>query len=176
MQQYVINGGRHILHNYKGGTLHLFILAANRISLFVLFVLIPSWSSGRDGVFDVMVVSSLQVALVDRAGSNPSSAIETRFNSKMDTYYNACNSAGLAFFPLVVEVLGAWQSLAQSHIKRLGKALGAAVGRDPDETVRFLYQRLGIALVKGNAALILGRFPGTTPQDIDGVEESDPTQ
>ncbi len=118
MQQYVINGGRRILHNYKGVTLHLFILAANRISLFVLFVLIPSWSSGRDGV---TVVSSLQVALVDRAGSNPSSAIETRFNSKMDTYYNACNSAGLAFFPLVVEVLGAWQSLAQSHIKRLGK-------------------------------------------------------
>ena len=127
----------------------------------------------RDAVIDVSVISPLQSLRVSKAASHPGSALEFRFKQKMDNYLDSCNEAGLHFIPFPVETLGAWHTIAQDIIKRLGSALGRAIGRDPDETVRFLFQRLSVSLQKGNAALILARVPSFSPQDVDGDADTD---
>ena len=72
-----------------------------------------------------------------------------------------------------VETIGAWHPLARKFIKKLGSALAQAVERDPKDSTRFLFQRMGIALQKGNTALMLARVPTFPPQDVDGDIDTD---
>jgi hypothetical protein len=67
--------------------------------------------------------------------------------------------------PLPVETLGAWHKEAVPHIRRIGQALAKQTGKNESEVVKHLFQRLGLLLQRGNAALILSRqpfFPGNT--------------
>ena len=107
-------------------------------------IVIPSWSSGRDAVIDVSVISPLQSLRVSKAASHPGSALEFRFKQKMDNYLDSCNEAGLHFIPFPVETLGAWHTITQDVIKRIG-----------------------------NAALILARVPSFSPQDVDRDADTD---
>ena len=86
----------------------------------------------------------------------------------MTKSHEACERAGYKFVPACVEVLGSWHPVAQDLIKRLGKALAITVGREAEETTRFLFQRLSIALAKGNCGLILSRVPSFAAQEVDG--------
>ena len=136
-------------------------------------VIIPSWDSGQDAVVDVTVISPLQALRVSQAGRVPGSSLDYRFQQKMSKYHQSCRDSGKKFTPLPVETIGAWHQVARSFIKKLGSALARAVGRDPDDSVRFLFQRLGVALQRGNAALMLSRVPAFPPQDVDGDMDTD---
>ena len=62
------------------------------------------------------------------------------------------------FVPLACEVTGVWCSEANDFIYELGN-------RSEKRESSFLFQRLSIALQKGNAACVVGALPSLTPPD-----------
>ena len=59
--------------------------------------------------------------------------------------------------PLPVETLGGWHERTADQIRKLARAAARNSGSEEEVVVRHLFQRLGILLVKGNAALIANR-------------------
>ena len=60
------------------------------------------------------------------------------------------------FFPVAVETAGAWNQSATELIQEIGRRI-TTVTEDSRETV-FLFQRLSIALQRGNAVAFLATF------------------
>ena len=73
---------------------------------------------------------------------------------------------------LPVEVLGGFATQSVEVVNRLAKQLGRQTGRDEALVTNHLYQRLSVALMKANSALITSRSPTLTPGIIDGDRES----
>ena len=72
------------------------------------------------------------------------------------------------FVPLPIETLGGWHDRAADIIRRLARAQARNLGKDEDEATRHLFQRLGVLLVRGNAALLVNRKPNFSPPEVDG--------
>ena len=53
-------------------------------------------------------------------------------------------------------------------ITRLGRQLARNLGKDEDEVVRHLRQRLGVLIVRDNAAMMASRHPTFAPPEVDG--------
>ena len=132
---------------------------------------IPNWVQGRDAALDVTVVSPMQQALVERAAEEPGHALSHAYQRKMRQSYDDYNREDIFFAPLPVETLGGWHSQAVEHITRLAWQLARHTGREDNEVIRHLFQRLGILLMKGNSALILSRTPDFAQQQYDGDQE-----
>ena len=77
----------------------------------------------------------------------------------MDKSWAACQEQGITFTPLAAESLGAWHPVAITEVTKLGSALARHTGEEEQSTVQHLFQRLSVALMKGNAALFNNRMP-----------------
>ena len=136
-------------------------------------ILIPNYTAGRDTALDITVISPLQLCEVKKAAEEAGSALEHRFQTKMTKYFDRCRDQGIHFQPLPVETLGGWHPQAVPVLTKLGRQLARQTGREEEETVRHLFQRLAILLMKGNASLILSRTPGFSAQEVDGDRDQD---
>ena len=58
-----------------------------------------------------------------------------------------------------------------AEVKKIGAAVAPHQGSDERVATRQLFQRLSLTLMRGNAALILGRRPDEdfAPAEIDGM-------
>ena len=56
-------------------------------------------------------------------------------------------------------------------ITRLGRQLARNLGKDMDEVGRHLRQRLGVLIVRDNAAMMASRHPTFAPPEVDGDPE-----
>ena len=74
--------------------------------------------------------------------------------NKIATY--SALSASHVFFPMAVETAGTWNQSAIELIQEIGRRT-TAVTEDTRETV-FLFQRLSIALQRGNAVAFFSTF------------------
>ena len=131
-------------------------------------VLIPSWSGGRDTALDVTMVNPLCPTLVNRAAADPGHALATAHQRKWQKHGEACLAQGLAFIPLPVETLGGWSGPAADQIRKLGQALAWSTGQEEGVTVKHLFGRLSVLLMRGNTALLLNRVPSFPPPNVDG--------
>ena len=59
-----------------------------------------------------------------------------------------------AFVPIAVESLGAWHKCAIKEIKKLGSAKARHIGEEESVEVQRLFQKLSVALMRGNCALM----------------------
>ena len=84
-----------------------------------------------------------------------------------------CDREGIQFFPIVVEALGGWHSDAAAAVSKLARQLASHTGREEEETTRYLFQRLSLLLMRGNAALILNRTPFHVSAEVDGDQDFD---
>ena len=79
-----------------------------------------------------------------------------------------CRKQGISFIPFAADTLGGWHSDTISveieQIQKLGRALARQSGEDEDQTIRHLFQKLSLLLMRGNSALLLNRVPAV---DID---------
>ena len=121
---------------------------------------------------DVTVVSPLQATLVDRAATEAGHALQYALDRKNRQSAEDCHREGVKFLPLPIETLGRWHSQAICTIGKLAKQLAGHTWGLEAEVTSHLYQRLGILLMKGNAALIISRSPDFPPQELDGVVDS----
>ena len=66
-------------------------------------------------------------------------------------------SIGVLFIPLAAETLGALSREAIDTIASIGRIQRQRLGIPPAESIRHLFQRLAIALWRGNATLWIRR-------------------
>ena len=108
-------------------------------------------------LFDVSVVSPTQEAIVDRAALNAASAIEMRKTEKNRKHVDNCRASGLYFQPLVVETFGGWDPGAVKILKVFAIQCAPRKGLAPAVEIQRFFQRLSIALQRGNSTLLLCR-------------------
>ena len=109
--------------------------------------------------FDVSVISPTQEAVVFQAAQRPGAAIDARKLSKNRAHHANCQAEGIAFQPLVVETFGGWDKDALAFLKELGRQDARRWGKDSALEIKYRFQRLSIALQRGNAALLIDRDP-----------------
>ena len=125
-------------------------------------VFVEEWTDGRKMAFDISVISPTQEAIVDRAAFFPASAIEMRKTEKNRKHIDNCRASGLHFEPLVVETFGGWDLAAVKILKSVAIQCAPRKGLAPALEIKRFFQRLSIALQRGNATLLLCR-------DIDSI-------
>ena len=133
-------------------------------------VLIPIWTEGRDTALDITVVNPLQQALLARASEEGDSAVEHAHKAKLRKYEERCDAEAITFLPLAVDTFGGWHKVGLATITKLGKQLARNLGKEEDEVVRHLRQRLGVLIVRDNAMMMASRHPTFAPPDVDGDE------
>jgi hypothetical protein len=62
-----------------------------------------------------------------------------------------------------------WHDKTVAQVKKLDSAQTRQTGEERSEVISHLYQKLSVLLARGNAALLLNRFPTFPSPDIDGV-------
>ena len=120
-------------------------------------VYIPSWMDGKKTAFDISVVSPTQDAIVDRAADSPAAAIDMRKASKCRLHFDQCRAQGIAFYPVVVETFGGWDSEALKLLKDLARQGARRWGKTNSEEIKYFFQRLSVSLQRGNSALLIER-------------------
>ena len=132
-------------------------------------IMVPRWTRGQDTAWDVTVVSPLQQATINQAGTDPGCALTMAFDRKVKAVGEQCRQQGVAFIPLAVESLGGWHPTAVAELNKLASALSRHTGQDGAEASRFLFGKLSIQLMRGNAALFVNRIPEFPPPHVDGI-------
>ena len=133
--------------------------------------LIPYWSGGRDTAVDFTAVNPLQAALVRKSSEDGGSAVEHAHRGKVRKYGERCAVEGIVFVPLSVDTLGGWHPSALAFLVRLGRQVASNVGREGQDVVRHLRQRLAVLLVRHNVAMLCARTPTFPPPEADGEME-----
>ena len=106
-------------------------------------VLIPIWTEGQDTAIYVTVVNPLQQALLVRTSEEGDSAVAYAHKEKLRKYEARCSAEAITFLPLAVDTFGGWHKVGLKTITRLGRQLARNLGKEEDEVVRHLRQRLG---------------------------------
>ena len=111
------------------------------------------WSLGHCLAWDVTVVDTLAPSYVADSAHTAGSAA-TLAEERKRSKYNGQLPVDVDFVPLAFETLGGWGPSTASFLDELGKRLIAATG---DKRAKdFLFQRLSVAILHGNAASVLG--------------------
>ena len=97
--------------------------------------------------------------MVNEAAEVAGHALQTAHKRKLDKSWEPCNRQGIVFLPLAVESLGAWHPLAVKEVKKLASAKARHSGYDESMETTRLFQKLSVALQRGNAALFNSRVP-----------------
>ena len=92
----------------------------------------------------------------------------SEFQLKLRMYEARCSAEAITFLPLAVDTLGGWHKVGLKTITRLGRQLARNLGKDEDEVVRHLRQRLGVLIARDNAAMMASRHPTFAPPEVDG--------
>ena len=120
-------------------------------------IFVENWINGGKFAFDVSVVSPTQEAIILRAAESPAAAIDMRKSSKNRAHFENCRAQGIAFKPLVVETFGGWDADAVKILKKLGRHSARRRGKNDALEIKYFFQRLSVALQRGNAALLIDR-------------------
>ena len=116
---------------------------------------IVPWGRGRNIAWDVTVADTFAASYLSLTSVQAGAAAERAALLKTAKYEELARDH--IFAPLACEVTGVWCQEAVEIFQELGRRISEVTG-DKRET-SFLFQRLSIALQKGNAACMLGSFP-----------------
>ena len=131
-------------------------------------VYLPNWKRGQPAAIDMTVISTLQQQTRTAAANTPGHALTVAEERKMAAHAEACHAVGVLFIPLAAETLGALSREAIDTIASIGRIQGQRLGIPPSESIRHLFQRLAIALWRGNATLWIHQQP-VHPATVDGL-------
>lgn len=117
--------------------------------------LIP-WSKGQRLIWDVTCVDTLAPSHLPKTSCEPRAAAEEASKRKHGKY-EKIKSSNFILKVLAFETLGPWCKESISFINDIGSALIKESGEPKAKF--FLYQRISLAIQRGNAASIRGTLP-----------------
>jgi len=123
--------------------------------------LIP-WTRGKCLAWDATSPDTLASSHLSSTSAQAGAAAEHAASSKVQKYSALSNS--YHFVPVAVETMGAWNSEGLLFINELGRRIAAVTGDDRE--TKFLFQRISVAVQRGNAASVLGSLPSTVSGDF----------
>jgi hypothetical protein len=118
--------------------------------------LIP-WARGKPMAWDVTIPDTFAESHLLETSITPGAAANQAATNKITKYAELSHTH--IFFPVAIETAGAWHPTAVELIQEIGRRM-TIVTEDPRET-SYLFQRLSIALQRGNAVSFRNTF-GTT--------------
>jgi len=113
--------------------------------------LVP-WNQGKCVVWDATIPDTLAPSHISSTSTLADAAAEQAATLKMTKYSNIPNS--YLFIPVAIETLGSYCSDGLHFIQELGRRICRVTG-DKRETT-YLFQRLSVAIQRGNAASVIG--------------------
>jgi hypothetical protein len=116
--------------------------------------LVP-WSQGRCLIWDATVPDTLAASHLQATATSSGGAAESSAQLKIRKYHALAGTH--IIMPVSVETFGSWAIESFSFIKELGRRLFIISG-DKRET-SYLFQRLSVAVQRGNAISCLGSLP-----------------
>ena len=134
-------------------------------------ITIPQWKGGRGAAFDVAVTSTDQVSTLKQASKQAGVAARRKYTSKMNKAKDLVEAENHSFHPLIIETYGGWHPESELVIRELARRMAANLKRDEEETIRHVFQRLSMLLVRGNATLFSRRTQAPAPAHTDGDDD-----
>jgi hypothetical protein len=131
-------------------------------------IFLPNWK-GRRTALDVTVTSPLCKSYVRKASTTTGAALDIRCQTKRRVHDAQCRQQGIFFIPLAVETLGGWETEAASTIRAMALQLASRTCTPNSIVVNQTFQRLGVLLQRGNAALLALHGPPQRPSHITGA-------
>ena len=115
------------------------------------------WANGRCLVWDFTCPDTLAASHLNRAVVSPGSVANDAEDRKTAKYLTLAPLYN--FKPIAVETLGALGDCATEFFQNLGQRISVATGEP--QSSQFLFQRLSVAIQRGNAACVVGTVPGS---------------
>ena len=136
-------------------------------------VLLPFWANGKDAALDISIVNPMQQALVGQVAREGDSGVQHTFNVKVRKYSERCEAEGFIFVPMIVDTYGGWHKESLEVLTKLGRQVARQTGKEEENTVRQLRQRVAILLIRDNVAMFDSRSPSYPQSAIDGDVDID---
>ena len=115
------------------------------------------------------LLSSLSHSLtLSEAARTQGHALQVGVQRKLASNLPSCRSVGMTCIPLVAETLGGLAEDFISTIRDIGRSICLRSGADRHSvTIKHLFERVSIALWRGNASMLIYRSPTLSPV-LDG--------
>ena len=82
-------------------------------------------------------------------------------------FRDRCEAEGIEFIPLIVDTFGGWHKESLEVVSKLGRQVSRQTGKEEEEIVRQLRQRVAILLVRDNVNVFDSRTPSLPQAVID---------
>ena len=113
-------------------------------------------------IWDVTVADSVCQSYVTQCSKISGAAADIRETKKKTKYQNLTND--YIFVPIGIETFGAYGQEGHKLVRTIGKKISEVTGEK--RSTSFLFQRISMAIMRGNANCILGTVP-----DSEGLDE-----
>ena len=114
------------------------------------------WSQGRSLVWDFTCNDTFAASHVNQTSQEAGGAALKGEKKKLSHYADLANS-GYLVMPVACETLGSWAPMGKKFIQEIGQRT-SEITVDKRAT-SYLFQAIGIAIQRGNAASIVGTIP-----------------
>lgn len=122
--------------------------------------LIP-WESGKPLLWDFTCVDTTAASHLNSTAAFAGAAAVSAESIKNAKYKDTTKQ--YRFMPVAVETFGAWGPQGLHLIKQIGSKISKLTGES--RSTSFLFQRISVAVQRGNAASIYGTFPASQALD-----------
>lgn len=119
------------------------------------------WRSGKPLVWDFTCVDTTASSHLASTSCEAGAAALSAEKSKTSKYRNLLSD--FIFLPVAVETFGSWGPQGSHFIKQIGDQISKLTGDNNSGT--YLFQRISVAIQRGNAASICGTFPASQALD-----------
>ena len=116
------------------------------------------YKQGKCLVWDATVVDNMAISYIDQASKRSGEAAARAEREKSDLYQELKKE--YMFVPVAIETMGAWGQMGLKFFKEVGSKI-QDVTREKKSSF-YLFQRISIAIQRGNAACI----PGTSGPSV----------
>ena len=121
----------------------------------------PPFEKGKCLVWDATCTDTFSPGRLNSSATSPGSAAKSAENLKLSKYSSLLDR--YHFVPFAVETSGVIGPMASALLKKIGSLISVKTGNSSEGTL--LYQRISIAIIRGNAAAITAAGREKTASD-----------
>ena len=133
-------------------------------------VLLPGYPAGTTTAYDFTLTSPFQAKYLAGEVSEPGHAITQVEADKIRKHGEDCARAGYRFVPIGFHTLGGISRGGLREVKAVAGAMARSQGEDDGQVILHCFQRISMAIQRGNAAMMAARMD-TLHQEVDGIQE-----